>query len=162
MFQGKFEAEYIDRMPRHVRDENNYIMPPGQVFAKSLITKYLRTAPMNFQVHRPPKVMDLTQTIGDGVNSYEKDDVKRRIQILNLQNPDLNKVMAEQGAKKIAFLKNVQSNYIDQQKLEVIESLKVKTNEHDERVLMKQTIHSEGRIHPDVVPVVFQHQQKLK
>lgn len=45
--------------------------------------------------------MDLTQTIGDGVNGYEKEGVKRKVQILNLQNPELNKVMAEQGAKKI-------------------------------------------------------------
>ena len=48
-------------------------MPPGQKFARGLINKYLRTAPIDFQVHRPAKVMDFTQAQGDGLDIYEKD-----------------------------------------------------------------------------------------
>ena len=47
--------------------------------------------------------------------------------------------MAEAGAKKIGFLKTVETNYIDGKKLETIDTLKVKTNEFDERILQKQT-----------------------
>ena len=57
--------------------------------------------------------------------------------MLNLRDPDLNKLMAEAGAKKIGFLKTVETNYLDQKKLDTIESLKVKTNEFDERLLQK-------------------------
>ena len=40
--------------------------------------------------------MDLTQAFGDGVSYFENEKKsKRRIQILNLQNKELNKVMAE-------------------------------------------------------------------
>ena len=45
--------------------------------------------------------------------------------------------MAEAGAKKIGFLRSVETNYIDQKKLETIDSLKVKTNEFDEHLLRK-------------------------
>lgn len=43
--------------------------------------------------------------------------------------------MAELNAKKIGFLKSVETNYLDKQKMDLIESIKVKTNEHDERLL---------------------------
>ena len=89
-------------------------MPPGQKFAQGLIQKYMKTAPIDFQVHRPPKIMDLTQTLGDGIQNFEQGKVaKRRIQMLNLQNPALNEMMAETGAKKIGFLKTVETNYLD-------------------------------------------------
>ena len=113
-------------------------MPPGQKFAHGLIQKYIQTAPLSFQVHRPAKISDFTQTLGDGVTSLEKEGVKRRILTLNLQNPDLNRVMSELGAKKIGFLKQVEPQYIDRQKLDLLESLRIKTNEHDQRVLEKQ------------------------
>jgi len=69
--------------------------------------------------------------------------------------------MSEVGARKIGFLKAVKSENVDRKKLDVIESIKVKTNEYDERVLDKSTIHHKGRLHIDVVPPVFWHQQKL-
>ena len=50
-------------------------MPPGQKFAQGLIEKYMKTAPIDFQVHRPPKIMDLTQALGDGMHLFEKDSV---------------------------------------------------------------------------------------
>ena len=81
--------------------------------------------------------------------------------MLNLQNSDLNKTMAEAGAKKIGFLKSVETNYIDNKKLDVIESLKVKTNEFDERILQKSTFMQDGKMHTEVVPTVYQHQAKL-
>ena len=113
-------------------------MPPGQKFAQGLIEKYMKTAPIDFQVHRPPKMMDLTQAYGDGVHHFENDKVnRRRIQMLNLQNQDLNQIMAEAGAKKIGFLRSVEPNYIDGKKLETIDSLKVKTNEFDDRIMQK-------------------------
>ena len=39
------------------------------------------------------------------------------------------------GSKQIGFLKTVTSNYIDKEKLALVESIKVKTNEFDERLL---------------------------
>ena len=60
--------------------------------------------------------------------------------MLNLQNPDLNQVMSEVGAKKIAFLRKMDTNYVDNKKLDVIESLKVKTNEFDDRILQKTSV----------------------
>ena len=59
-------------------------------------------------------------------------------------------------------MKSVQSNFINQEKLDVIESSKVKVNEYDERILAKTSVHADGRLHADVVPVNFYHQQKLK
>ena len=44
----------------------------------------------------------------------------------------------------------------------MIESTKVKVNEYDERILSKTAVHADGRLYPDVVPVSFYHQQKLK
>ena len=49
-------------------------------------------------------------------------------------------------------MSKIQSNYIDQKKLEIIENLKVKTNEFDERILDKSTINYKGKIHHDVIP----------
>jgi len=66
--------------------------------------------------------------------------------------------MAELNAKKIGFLKSVETNYLDRQKMDLIESIKVKTNEHDERLLDRQTIHNKGKLYVDVVPVVLLHQ----
>jgi len=63
--------------------------------------------------------------------------------------------MSEQAAKKIGFLKTIETNYLDQKKMDVIESVKVRVNEFDERILQKQAIHIEGKIYPDVVPVVL-------
>ena len=156
-----FKSQYLEKVPAHVRNEQNQIQPPGQKFAHGLIQKYLKTAPINFQVHRPPKVMDLTQTHGDGITGYEKEGVKRRIQVLNLQNPEMNKIQSEANAKKIGFLKSVEPNYIDQKKIEVIESMRLKTNEFDDKSLIKQSIHAGGRVHTDVVPLTFMHQQKV-
>ena len=66
--------------------------------------------------------------------------------------------MAKVGAKKIGFLKKVQTNYIDQKKLDTIEmGLKVKANEFDERITAKTSVHHEGKNHLDVIPVVFAH-----
>ena len=59
-------------------------------------------------------------------------------------------------------MKSVQTNFINQEKLDVIESSKVKVNEYDERILAKTSVHADGRLHADVVPVNFYHQQKLK
>ena len=74
MHEGKFETEFPDVAGRHWRAwENNTIVAPDEKFADSLIKKYLVTAPVDFQVHRPPKVIDLTQTLGDGITSFEKD-----------------------------------------------------------------------------------------
>ena len=69
--------------------------------------------------------------------------------------------MAEAGAKKIGFLRSVETNYIDQKKLETIDSLKVKTNEFDEHLLRKQTFMMDGKMHADVVPTVYHHQAKV-
>ena len=81
--------------------------------------------------------------------------------MLNLQNPALNEMMAETGAKKIGFLKTVETNYLDQRKLDAIEMLKVKTNEFDERLLQKQTFMQDGKMHTDVIPTVYNHQAKM-
>ncbi len=51
--------------------------------------------------------------------------------------PELNQTMSELNAKKIGFLKNVETNYLDTKKLELINSTKPKTNEFDERILEK-------------------------
>ena len=48
--------------------------------------------------------------------------------------------MSEVGAKKIAFLRKMDTNYVDNKKLDVIESLKVKTNEFDDRILQKTSV----------------------
>ena len=88
-FTGQFSDFYEEKVPAHVIQANkdNSIMPPGQKFAQGLIEKYMQTAPIDFQVHRPPKMMDLTQSLGDGVHHFENDKVsRRRIQMLNLQN----------------------------------------------------------------------------
>ena len=81
--------------------------------------------------------------------------------MLNLENFELNRVMAEAGAKKIGFLKTVETNYLDNRKLDAIESLKVKTNEFDDRVLQTQTFMQDGKMHTDVIPTVYNHQAKM-
>ena len=45
--------------------------------------------------------------------------------------------MSEQNAKKINFIKNVRSEYVDDKKLDLIESIRIDQNEHDERILDK-------------------------
>ena len=65
--------------------------------------------------------------------------------------------MAEAGAKKIGFLRSVEPNYIDGKKLETIDSIKVKTNEFDDRIMQKQTFMQDGRMHVDTVPTVYHH-----
>ena len=69
----------------------------------------------------------------------------------------MNQVMSETGAKKIGFLKSVNAHNIDQKKLEMVDSLKVKANEFDERLLQKTTFMQDGRMHVDVIPTVYQH-----
>lgn len=65
--------------------------------------------------------------------------------------------MSEQATKKIGFLRQVETNHIDRRKLDVIESLKVKANETDERITQKGSIHVDGKMYNDVIPVVLQH-----
>lgn len=56
----------------------------------------------------------------------------------------------------------METSHIDRKKLDVIESTKVKVNESDERLLQKQSIHAEGKMHVDVIPVVLQHQLRVR
>ena len=72
-----------------------------------------------------------------------------------MKNPELNQLMAEMGSKKIGFLRQVETNYLDKKKLDLIESAKVKANEHDERILNKQKVVVEGKVHEDVFPVAI-------
>lgn len=107
--------------------------------------------------------MDLTQDMGDGKNYFENDKVtKRRIQNLNLQSIEMNKAMSEIGAKKIGFLRSVNTNTIDSKKLDLVESLKIKTvNEFNEGILNSKTnFMQDGRMH-EAPQIVFQHQQKI-
>jgi len=62
--------------------------------------------------------------------------------------------MSEQNAQKIKFLKNVQTDYLDQKKFDLIDSIKTRANEHDERILDKTTMTIRGRMHYDIIPVV--------
>ena len=48
-------------IPEHVRKNRLQIVPPGKKFADGLAQNYLNTAPLSFQVNRPPKVTDFTQ-----------------------------------------------------------------------------------------------------
>ena len=47
-YTGQFSDFFEEKMPAHVHDENNSIMPPGQKFAQGLIEKYMKTAPIDF------------------------------------------------------------------------------------------------------------------
>lgn len=134
----------------------NTIVPPGIRFTDGLVQKYLNKAPAEFQTHKAPKVMDFTQTLGDGVTSYEKEDRRRGIQVLSLANPNINQLMSEQAAKRISFYKNIDTSYIDMKKLDVIESTKVKVSEADDRILQRSTVHMEGKLYVDVIPVATQ------
>ena len=114
-------------------------------------------------MHRPAKLHDLTQTIGDGYNIIEeKQGQRRKIPPTNLANPEMNKVMVDIGAKKIKWLENMDSFNIDRKKLELVESTKVRANEFDEKTLAKGTLHADGRMHTDVIPVQMQSTLKYK
>lgn len=65
--------------------------------------------------------------------------------------------MAEEATKKIGFLKTMETNCVDNKKLDTIESLRTKANEFDDRILKKESIHQDGKLYPDVIPVVFNH-----
>lgn len=61
--------------------------------------------------------------------------------------------MAENNARKINFLKKVEPEYLDHKKLDLIDSIKIKTNEYDERILDKTKENIRGVLQ-DVTPVV--------
>lgn len=63
--------------------------------------------------------------------------------------------MCEQSATKIEFLKEVQTNYIDQKKIDFLDTLSVKVNENDDRIVECQPMNIRGKIHHDVIPIVY-------
>ena len=58
-------------------------------------------------------------------------------------------------------MSKINPTYIDQKKLEIIENLKVKTNEFDERILDKKSINFKGKMHHDIIPHTIYQKERL-
>lgn len=69
---NNFESSFEELTPAHVREKRKQIVPPAKKFAHGLVQKYMRTAPINFQVQRPPKVIDFTMPINGGPEHEKK------------------------------------------------------------------------------------------
>ena len=82
-------SQYEEKVPSHVKQERKYLVSPAFQYAHNITQKYLKTAPMAFQVQRPAKVHDLTMSVGPPF------DPDRKIQQIRMDNPDMNQLIAE-------------------------------------------------------------------